>query len=60
MAMEWPRFASAAGAILMAASLVYVLIGMPRWFAGLVALAGFFLVGLDLGRALAPRSPREG
>lgn len=48
--MRWPRFASAAGVILMAASLVYVRIGMPREFAGLVALAGFFLVGFDLGR----------
>lgn len=58
--MGWPRFASAAGAILMAASLVYVLIGMPREFAGLVALAGLFLVGFDLGRSLALRFPREG
>lgn len=58
--MGWPRFASAAGAILMAASLVYVHIGMPREFAGLAALAGFFLVGLDLGRSIALRSSREG
>ena len=58
--MSWPRFASAAGVILMAASLVYVLIGMPREFAGLVALAGLFLVGLDLGRSIALRSSTEG
>lgn len=58
--MGWPRFASVAGAILMAASLVYALIGMPREFAGVVALVGFFLVGFDLGRSLALRSPREG
>lgn len=58
--MGWPRFASAVGVILMAASLVYVRIGMPREFAGVVALVGFFLVGFDLGRSLALRSPREG
>ena len=58
--MDWPRFASVAGVILMAASLVYVLIGMPRELAGLVALVGLFLVGFDLGRSLALRSPREG
>lgn len=61
--MRWPRFASAAGVILMAASLVYVLIGMPRGFAGAVALAGFFLVGFDLGSSLlagGSRTSREG
>ena len=61
--MGWPRFAAVAGVILMAASLVNVLIGMPREFAGLVALAGFFLVGFDLGRSLLagrPWPPREG
>lgn len=58
--MRWPRFASAAGVILMAASLVYVGIDMPREFAGLVALAGFFLVGLDLGRSVAARQSGEG
>lgn len=60
--MRWPRFASAAGVILMAASLVYVLIGMPRGFAGAVALAGFFLVGFDLGSSLlagGSRTSRE-
>lgn len=57
--MRWTRFASAAGVILMAASLVYDPVDMPREFAGLFALAGFFLVGFDLGRSVAAWQSRE-
>ena len=57
---RWPRFASCAGVVLMGASLVFVLIGIPHEFAGLFALVGFFLLGFDIGSSAADEPPREG
>ena len=52
---RWPTFDGVLGACLMAASLVMSLAGADRALAGLVALAGFWAVGFDLGRSLSGR-----
>lgn len=43
------------GAACMVFSIVYVLIGLPRELAGLLAMVGFWLLGCSVGMSLAGR-----
>ena len=58
--MGWPRIAAGGGGGRVAGALGHGRFGVRRGGAGGGALVGFFLVGFDLGRSLALRSPREG
>lgn len=43
------------GTSCMVVSIVYVLIGLPRELAGLLAMVGFWLLGCSAGMSLAGR-----
>lgn len=54
--MNWNHVMSlVCGVECMVASIVYALIGIPMWLAGLFAMVGFWMLGLSVGMSLAGR-----